>query len=225
MILVDSREPPSLKTLLKETCKELSIQCEEEKNRPFGDYVIISPTGVVAGIERKTTSDLLHTLSGNRMQRQLEGLKSSHTIPILLLEGMFQHTLTKAGSFVRAGGKITKWKSASIRNFLMSIQESGVRWQHTQCHQESITWIIEYYKYLSTVASDSIIRPVRLKQPADNRPPILVLRCIGCGTGVAERLIDKFASIRGIIDADDKALLQTVGVGPKVIENIRKHLG
>jgi len=48
-----------------------------------GDYVVVTPTNVVVGIEEKKAHDLCNSLRNRRLQRQLRRLESSVGIPIL----------------------------------------------------------------------------------------------------------------------------------------------
>jgi ERCC4-type nuclease len=82
-LYIDSREPDDIVRLLKR--ENLAI---EVKTIPSGDYVF----GEVA-IERKAILDLISSVTtGDRhLWNQLETMKNTYTIPILLIEGPINH--------------------------------------------------------------------------------------------------------------------------------------
>lgn len=77
-VLCDDREPDTLLTYL-----DKSTRITVEKTRlPVGDYV-----GGNVAIERKTPNDLINSLRGQRLFRQLADLKDNYEQPVLILHG------------------------------------------------------------------------------------------------------------------------------------------
>lgn len=85
-ILVDDREPKYLADRLAQLGLAVGVS-----RLKFGDYAFW-PHGLSVGIERKTISDLLGSMSDKRIVAQAHGMVEGYDLAILLREGSFRRS-------------------------------------------------------------------------------------------------------------------------------------
>lgn len=122
--MVDSREPKALDEQLRTVGFDVYRQ-----TLLTGDLLWTSTQQQSVCVERKTAGDLLGSLVGKqanghgRLQNQMERMRTTYDIPILLIEG---HLQPGRDGFTEAGSLGTKWYWDSLDNMLLSLQRGGI---------------------------------------------------------------------------------------------------
>src|SRR3990167_1044516 len=96
MITLDTREPEDVLVALEKAA--IGEVRTTRAMLPEGDYMWECPLGTV-GVERKTASDLMGSLSSGRAAEQFSRMIETYTVPILMVTG--DHTTFK--------GKVGRW--------------------------------------------------------------------------------------------------------------------
>lgn len=113
VVLVDTREPAHLRRYA-----ETILDGVEFAALPEADFAIPDRDTCLFGIERKTVSDFLGSLSDGRLVSQLARMRGSYTIQGLMIEGRLE--ITGDGRIVVAGQG--GWSHASFQMVLLSLQ-------------------------------------------------------------------------------------------------------
>jgi len=127
-VIVDSREPKSSDLKLTEVGFVV-----ERKALETGDFVWVSAQGEVIGVERKTASDFLQSLTDKqangrtRFQNQMERMIATYSQPVLLIEGKLS---PMPDGFTIAETRATNWWWASVDNIFISAQRNGILVAH-----------------------------------------------------------------------------------------------
>ena len=124
-LLVDDREPPYLREIVVGEIPGATVQ-----RLSIGDYVIHDACGHVMGIERKDISDLLHSMSDQRLRRQIPNI-STMDHALLVIEGCWEMDESKNVTVVREDDngrrrkRATKWKASSAQMILLGLQRAN----------------------------------------------------------------------------------------------------
>jgi ERCC4-type nuclease len=223
MILVDDREPLTLRTKIRTVCRDLSIPCDEGRFKS-GDVLLDTPAGMHA-IERKTVADWWKSYCEKRIQRQLSHL-CEYDQPYLLLEGYPQYDPFTGKLLL--GGRVTNCSFNTLHSFLHDTQARGIRTGWTGGLEQTVLWIVGLYQRLQrpTGKERDALEPVIKRSARIARPDIGVLMMVpGVGEKVASQLLAHYPSVASIIAADDQALRQVPGVGPSTVGQLRTVLG
>ena len=127
-VIVDSREPKSTDLKLQEVGFVV-----DRKALETGDFVWVSSKGEVVGVERKTASDFLQSLTDKqangrtRFQNQMGRMLTTYSQPVLLIEGKLS---PMPDGFTIAETRMTTWWWASVDNIFLSAQRSGILVAH-----------------------------------------------------------------------------------------------
>ena len=207
--IVDTREPEKVEKRLadKFTVTRQFLQ--------FGD-VYVPPR---LGIERKTATDLLHTMSEGRLIRQLNGLSSSYTVPVLLIEGTLR--ANKSG-FTVANGQATKWPFVAVQALLWKAQINGI-----------IVVNVKLSEFASTVATlarladeaERVVNPARHMRVKEDRAEAILTLFPNVGKKLAKHLLRYAGTLGWALAALTDETVRVQGVGVKTREEARKILG
>lgn len=115
MLIVDDREPKSLQAAVQQALPESTVQ-----RLSIADYLIFDTCGHICAIERKHVSDLLASITGGKLVRQVANLKQ-HERPVLLVEGSW---LTQPNGRIKIGLRESNWVASTVQMILLGIQES-----------------------------------------------------------------------------------------------------
>ena len=210
-IVVDSREKVKQRTLLKHNGIEFTV-----KALSCGDYAAYADDGKVT-IERKAISDFMQSLLSGRLEDQLKRL-ASEPIPILLITGSYKE--------VEKYYKKSKITEEHVQGAIASaIVRFGLR---------SVIWIQDGYsdphndglmvatKLLKKIAEGKLdqIKDRRIKRTENPQREVVKL-LLNVPTDVAQNLLDRFSTVRCIVNADDNELLKVPGIGPSRLQRIR----
>lgn len=128
MIVFDNREPPRLTELVTLAAHGDTKAVLLET----ADYVICDQDGCTMGIERKTITDFLGSVSSGRLMKQLGRLRKQYDPAILLLEGGYK---ILPNMRIHAGGHDTGWHHSVLHAMMLSLQRDGVMVMYTMEHR------------------------------------------------------------------------------------------
>jgi ERCC4-type nuclease len=225
VILLDRREPDAIKSALLHACErsDIPVSVTEEK---YGDFILMPPTGTqkIVAVERKAVSDFVSSLTSGRLQTQLDGLRGACDIPYLLVEGDLHSTVVDGKHMLLLGGRASKFNLWSLQMYIAAVQDSGVRWAHTNSVAHTVLWVVKNYQRMCKGGTEVTV----FARPKEKtlRPDIAAL-CAAPGVGpkVAKALVDKFGTIHATISANDDALLALPGFGPSALKALRYTFG
>jgi len=216
-LIVDSREQENVTKMLD----KLGIKYDRAKLLT-GDYQMEDADGVKVTMERKTVPDLIGSLMSGRLEEQMRRL-ANEPCPILLITGSF--------SEYKKFAKFSKFTVDQLQGAVAScIVKYGLRcviWiQSSSDHPHSYGLGIGC-KILQKVSEGKIdqIPPRRLKRRGNPAQIEVIHILFGVPVNVAESLLERFGSIRNILDCNDADLGSVKGMGPTRISKMRKLLG
>ncbi|MBD3193059.1 MAG: DEAD/DEAH box helicase [Candidatus Heimdallarchaeota archaeon] len=192
-IIVDSREKNSkILFYLKKQGIELDFQQLEN-----GDYILSDRVAV----EYKKGADLLASIIDGRLFEQLGHLQNAYQIPILLIEGF------------SSGGIHPEAIAGAIASFAIDF---GVSVIQTQSSQETAALLRRLaIREQKTKKRKTLIRkPSRVANPKENVVRILS-SFPGINRTISTRLLEKFGSIKNIINSKQEELKGIDGLGDK----------
>lgn len=145
VILISPAEPPAIRNAFPDA--ELSLRTEA-----LGvDFLFATRIGLV-GVQRKEYSDLLASVTGDRLYRELLLMKRLD-MGIFLIEGRPQWT--NDGHLISRYAKL--WTFQQHVGLLMSIQSSGFLIHYASGLQESILFLSALPKYLEKDQHTSLL--------------------------------------------------------------------
>ncbi len=125
MLFIDSRERKENRALFSAAAGPATVLFLE-----CADFLLFDKDGHSLGIERKSVSDLLGSLSKRRVDNnnirlddQLDRMKSVYSHRMLLIEGRLQFNVVSKK--IITGQRQTQWWHWSIQAILWSIQAGG----------------------------------------------------------------------------------------------------
>ena len=173
-----------------------------------GDYLINN--GVL--IERKTCSDFATSLADGRLFPQAAKLTHSPHRPVVLIEGP-------------TPARVPKVDPHAVQGAILSL---AVMWRLPVLHSRDPEDSLRILQLLANQALRSeqlILRRYDRKPKRINSRRLYVLQGLpGVGPALAHRLLLHFGSVERVVTADDAALSQVRGLGPRKAALIRDVL-
>ena len=197
-VLIDQREKNSLVPAI---LSKLNINYEFA-HLPTGDYII---NDVI--IERKTIPDLKSSIIDKRIFFQLEELKH-YPKAILLVEGISNFELYEGIIHENA-----------LRGFILSVAlEHKIPVIFTENEEDSAKYIAVLAR--KTKKTELSLRP-KIQLDRDEQKQFILEGFPGIGPTTAKKLLDKFKTIKNIINADEKELKEIL---KKKTDNFKRVL-
>lgn len=172
----------------------------------IGDYLIDG--GVL--VERKTYADFATSLVDGRLFRQAATLARSPHRPVVLLEGPSPTSMPEVHPHALKG----------------AIVSLAVMWRLPVVYSRGPEDSLRILQFLANQASQS---DQGILRRYDRKPKRLASRRLytlqglpGVGPALAYRLLLQLGSVERVITADETALMQVRGVGPKKAARIRE---
>ena len=168
-----------------------------------GDYAIGNRV-----IERKTVSDLGHSLADHRLWSQVAALRRDPRRAYLIVEG------------ASLDGDTTPPRA--LRGAMLKVLDNGIRLLRTESPADSALW-------LSVLARQEHRRLARRANAATGRraiivsPQSLLAGIPGIGIDQAKALIDEFGSIAAVASASTADLETVRGIGPERAQAVLKE--
>jgi len=193
VIVVDHREPADIVARLE----ELGMPVEVKQIYP-GDYVI----GEVA-VERKTVSDFFASLINKRMFDQLQRLRDAYPMPLVLVEGDM--------------AAIAEYKNprAFWGAFLKFTLGDGVPLIFTPDQEQTCQVLVTLHKRIGAKAAEYGLRHKPKVLDLEERQRFLVQGLPSVGETLSHNLLERFGTVRGVFNADERALAEVAKIGPK----------
>ena len=192
-IIIDYRERNSLVSSVL-----VSLGAEIEfKELKVADYIV----GDVA-IERKTVFDFISSMKNKRLINQLEGLQQ-YKNKLLLIEGIDEQEL-----YTDSEEKIGMHPNA-IRGFLLSILLNyKVPIIFAKNHEDTAKFIFILSKKQSKEVSLNVTKKTLNKK---ERMQFIVESFSGIGPKTAKKLLEKFKTIKNIMNSSQEELKEVIG--------------
>ena len=210
-IIVDSREKKKQQNLLRNQGLEFTV-----KALPCGDYAALCDDGKVT-IERKAISDFLQSLLSGRLEDQLKRL-AHEPVPILLVTGSFK----EVQKFYKKSKITEEHVHGAIASAVVRFGLRSVFWIHdgyADCHDDGLIIATKILKKIAEGKLDQI-KDRRIKRTENPQREVVKL-LLNVPTDVAQNLLDRFATVRCIINANDEELLKVPGIGSSRLQRIR----
>src|SRR3990172_711912 len=212
-LIVDSREQENVRKILDGYGIKYTIEA-----LPVGDYEIRTPEGEVT-VERKQMTDFIGLLMSGRLEDQMRRL-ALKPCPILLLTGSFAE--------YRRYAKTTQFTADQVVGAVAScIVKYGLRsviWVQSAENQPHATGISLTAKLLRKISEGKLdqIPDRKLKRGSGSPQRELVHLICGIPSDVAQGLLDKFITVRAILNASEDELLSVKGMGKTRILKMKK---
>lgn len=192
-LVADNREKNSL--VISELIKNnVSV---ELKHLEIADFLINN-----IAIERKTISDFLNSMINKRLFSQLENLKQFEKY-FLIIEGLEEQELYNDENKGISGN--------AIRGFLLSIiLEYQVPIIFTKNYEDTAKFLIVLLKKQNKTTEISL-NPKRKTKNIDEQKQFILEGFPGIGPKSAKKLLNKFKSIKNIINASEDELKDILG--------------
>ena len=204
-LIIDDREPDKVinEVLLSPLMAGIKMTV-----RPMeaGDFVF-RRKGMSVGIESKTWSDLLTSIVGGRLQRQLIKLQSMYNYAVLLVKG--QHSTVYQGDktasyldkyIVLPNGMVRKWQVKNLEGFFLTLQNRGVgifQWPYDTGVDLALDFLIKHYK---NVGEEDHSLEVGAQTP--HATALAMLDTIpGIGPITARRLLSRYGNLQSLFHA------------------------
>ena len=207
IIFVDSREQASTvtKDLFEKECKIIM------KPLDIGDYVLSKDVCV----ERKTVEDFLASMLDGRLFSQMINLRENYEKPLILVEGNMEELYT-----------LRNIHKNSIIGALTSIAlDYNVPILNTKNASETAQHLFVIAKREQIAKDREVAIRIGRKGLTINEQQRYVVEGLPLvGPNLARNLLEKFGSIKGIVDADEKELQEVEGLGKGKARKIKKLL-
>jgi ERCC4-type nuclease len=198
VIVVDHREPADIVARLEELRVPVSV-----KQIYPGDYVV----GEVA-VERKTVSDFFSSLIKGRLFEQVQRLRESYPVPLVLVEGDM--------------AAISEYKNprAFWGAFLKFALDDDVPLVFTPDQEQTCQVLVTLHKRVGARASEYGLRHKPKILELEARQRFLVQGLPSVGETLSQNLLERFGSVRAVFNADEHALAGVAKIGEKKAANI-----
>ncbi|ABU82240.1 ERCC4 domain protein [Ignicoccus hospitalis KIN4/I] len=182
------------------------------KNMPVADYAVSDRVG----IERKSVSDFLKSLADGRLFNQARRLKEVYQKPFIIVEGKWD--------WVEKAERTSKAASPALASL---VYDFGIGIIYTLTKEDTARVI----KFLAEREQGENKRRVPVK--LQGKPPIgdvrqwqlFLVQCLpGVGPKLAEKLLERFGSVRAVFNASVAELSKVEGLGTNKAQEIVKVL-
>jgi len=193
MIVVDHREPADIVARLEELRVPVSV-----KQIYPGDYVV----GKVA-VERKTVSDFFSSLIKQRLFEQVQRLRESYPVPLVLVEGDM--------------AEISEYKNprAFWGAFLKFTLDDDVPLIFTPDQEQTCQVLVTLHRRIGAKAAEYGLRHKPKILNLEERQRFLVQGLPSVGEILSRNLLERFGSVRAVFSADPHALAEVPKIGGK----------
>lgn len=204
-IVVDQREYRS-NVVRNLAVKEVFV---EPQQLDVGDYVLSSRIGV----ERKSVDDFLESLIDGKLFKQVSRLRDAYSRPILILEG--EGLLTKRNIS----------HNAIFGSLVSIIVDFGIPIITTKDALETADFLHVMARREQREDKKAVaVRGEKTSMSLRERQQFMVEGLPNVSAVIAKRLLDRFGSVRDIVNASDEELQGVDGVGKNIATEILELL-
>jgi ERCC4-type nuclease len=200
----------------------------------FTDYSWESKDGTRVGVERKSVSDLLQSLSSGRLSDQLRRLCAECDFPVLLIEGpldtnskgfivtrRWATTRLKNGKLKKVKKqRVTGWKLHSfipaVYGYARLLGVTIMYSPHIDDTADVIRWM---YEWDQKGSHSALLVPKRTKLQSPKQGVLALASLVG--PHAATILCEHFGSLRGVVDHAAEAG-KVKGIGPVTAKKLLK---
>ncbi len=170
-----------------------------------GDYVV----GEVA-VERKTVTDFFSSLVKQRLFEQVQRLRDSYPMPLVLVEGDL--------------AEISEYKNprAFWGAFLKFALDDNVPLVFTPDQEQTCQALVTLHRRIGAKAAEYGLRHKPKTLDLEARQRFLVQGLPSVGETLSQNLLERFGSVRGVFNADERALADVAKIGPKKAAEIAR---
>ncbi|MBD3203796.1 hypothetical protein GF327_05850 [Candidatus Woesearchaeota archaeon] len=202
MIYVNSHEPEEIVDNIR---NEVQVKT---KNFSPGDYLIGN-----IGIERKTMNDFFCSLVNTRLFSQLQSLKNYYATSLLIIEtydpGFFKNSNVIYGAILR---------------IILDMHIKVIFCQTKK--QTSEVLVLIHNREKNKKINPRVLKhrlKYRIKKNSVKKNKKHLLKSIpDIGDKKSEQLLRRFRTVKDVLKADEKSLMEVPGIGKKTIENIKR---
>lgn len=200
-IIVDNRES---KQIIKELEKEnLDV---ERKQLDIADFIIqtknLDNKIQSVGIERKTIQDFLNSIIDKRLISQLMLLKENFDIPLLIIEG--EENIYALRDF----------HPNSIRGVISTVAiDFQIPIINTKNYRDTVKYLILIANRLEKTRKPLSSTPKRKALTLQEKQLFVLESLPGVGPTIAKSLIHKFKTIKDIVNAEERELMDIDKIG------------
>lgn len=181
----------------------------EVEHLELGDYLV----GEKLIFERKTLRDLAVSIVQGRLFTQMQRLAACSRRGVLLLEG--------TGKDLR---EVQVSREAMQGALITTTLLMDIPILRSRCAEESARLMLYAGQQVEGRISGGIYRH-GYRPRGRRRQQLYVLQGLpGVGPGRAERLLEAFGNVEGVMSASEEELAEVAGIGPKTAESIRSIL-
>lgn len=209
-IIVDSREPPSIRNLAFGGVPVAVAPLDA------GDVMVATDDAALLVIERKTPNDLLGSIADNRLFNQAAAMKALSQFAYVVVDG----TMTWDRDNKVRTDRETGWNWDAVQGALLTMQELGVSVIHSENFESTVIWLANRGR------DRVVIKPVRLPHVLSNGESVIAA-LPGIGPERTSALLDYCATpanaIYFLTDLDQRERVPGIGWNTKV--RVRQALG
>jgi ERCC4-type nuclease len=203
MFLVAPSEPASLRAL-----GTYSAECEHRGV----DFLFLTPKGL-AGVQRKTPSDLVRSLDDGRFEIDLSKIAESDMVTaILLIEGKWW--------WDDPFGRANHMTKAKLQGLTLSVQSRGVMLMTTDSLAETADWLTRIPVWLAREDHSSLLRVPKQRSLTPGQRMLSQLE--GCSLVRARSIEEHFNGVPLRFTCTEAEMLKVPGVGPGTVERMGK---
>lgn len=181
----------------------------EPQQLDVGDYVLSSRIGV----ERKSVDDFLESLIDGKLFKQVSRLRDAYSRPILILEG--EGLLTKRNIS----------HNAIFGSLVSIIVDFGIPIITTKDALETADFLHVMARREQREDKKAVaVRGEKTSMSLRERQQFVVEGLPNVSAVIAKRLLDRFGSVRDIVNASDEELQEVDGVGKNIATEILELL-
>ena len=176
------------------------------KQLQVGDYIASERVG----IERKTTSDFLTSMTSQKIFRQLEELSGSFECPVLIMEGSPSNLFSNGIHPNAIRGALS---SISVDYKIPMVWASNPRETAAQIYRMA---------FREQVDSDRTVSIRGCKRPVSDarKQEFIVAGLPSINAKMSARLLEHFGSVRAVFSASEKELTEVDMIGKKKAKQI-----
>ena len=181
----------------------------ELKALPVGDFLCSSRVAV----EVKRSSDFVNSIIDGRLLRQLKALKESFERPVLMIEGNDEQDIYS----------IRNVHPNAVRGMLAAIAVSyGIPIMHTKNPKDTAGLLAAIAKRERDANAPEPSLHAQKPATVAQRQEYVIASLPGIEIKLARALLQKFGSVKEIMDATEEHLQKVEFIGPKKAAEIRK---
>ena len=202
-----------------------------------GDYAFIDRDLHAVGIERCEISNFVEKLRSGELEKQMERCTSCYSTVLLLIEGVYGSHDGLLSLYRYSQDKYFRnyiyphTRMDTILASLLRLTEFGIEvFQTPNIETSAIVIRLLYIQRTESEGLSTLFKKSRkLRMPVKYTKNPAVPRLMSLGNRIPENvaieLITKFSSIWGVLNADDKDILEVKGMGKGLLDSIKKGVG